>query len=32
MFDNAKRLRELVAALQNLALQVVDTDDRWHSR
>lgn len=32
LFDNARRLRELVVALQNLTLQVIETDDRWKAR
>ena len=31
LFDNARRLRELVVALQNLTLQVLETDDRWRT-
>ena len=32
LLDNARRLRELVSALQELTLEVVDADDRWRSR
>ncbi len=32
MLDNAKRLRELITELQDLTLQLVDADDRWHNR
>ncbi|WP_298340115.1 DUF6788 family protein [Ferrimicrobium sp.] len=32
LFDNARRLRELVVALQNLTLQVLEADDRWKTR
>ncbi len=32
LLDNAKRLRELVTELQDLTLQVLDTDDRWRTR
>ena len=32
LFDNAKRLRELVTELQSLTLDVVDSDDRWRTR
>ena len=31
LFDNAKRLRELVAELQALTLDLIDSDDRWHT-
>ena len=31
LLDNAKRLRELVTELQDLTLQVLDTDDRWRT-
>ncbi len=32
MLDNARRIRELVTELQDLTLQLVETDDRWHTR
>jgi len=32
LFDNAKRLRELVTDLQSLTLDVVGSDDRWRTR
>ena len=32
LFDNAKRLRELVTELQSLTLDVVDSDDCWRTR
>lgn len=32
LFDNAKRLRELVTELQSLTLEVVDSDARWRTR
>jgi hypothetical protein len=32
LLDNAKRLRDLVTQLQDLTLEVLDTDDRWSSR
>jgi hypothetical protein len=28
-FDNARRLRELVDALKQLAIEQAETDDRW---
>ncbi|MGC8514441.1 MAG: DUF6788 family protein [Acidimicrobiales bacterium] len=31
LFDNARRLRELVSELQTLTLEVIDTDDRWRT-
>ena len=32
LFDNARRLRELVTELHSLTLDVIDTDDRWRTR
>ena len=32
LLENAKRLRKLVTELQELTLQVLETDDRWRSR
>jgi len=32
LMDNAKRLRELVTQLQDLTLEVLDSDDRWRTR
>jgi hypothetical protein len=32
LFDNAKRLRELVTELQSLTLELVDSDHRWRPR
>ena len=32
LLDNARLLRQLVTELQELTLQVVDTDDRWRTR
>ncbi len=32
LFDNARRLRELVTELQGLTLEIIESDDRWRSR
>ena len=32
LLDNSKRSRELVTELQDLTLQVLDTDTRWRTR
>lgn len=32
LLDNAKQLRDLVAQLQDLTLEVLDSDDRWRTR
>ncbi len=32
LMDNAKRLRDLVTQLQDLILEVLDSDDRWRTR
>jgi len=32
LMDNAKRLRDLVTQLQDLTLEVLDSDDRWRTR